>query len=66
MKYPIAILASWLLFVSAPISAQQDRQTKVRNDRKDVQDTGLWIYNDLAKGIAAARESGKPLLIVFR
>jgi hypothetical protein len=25
-----------------------------------------WIYDDLATAIARARESGKPLLVVFR
>jgi hypothetical protein len=44
----------------------QDRDTKVRTDRAEVQDTGLWIYNDLSQGIAQARKTGKPLLVVFR
>ena len=43
-----------------------DRDTKVRNDRKDVLDAGTWIYNDLAKGIDEAKKSGKPLLVTVR
>ena len=61
----IAALTSLLLLVSGLVLAQ-DRDTKVHNDRKEVQATGLWIYNDLPKGIAEAKETGKPLLIVFR
>ena len=44
----------------------QDRETKVRNDRKDVEEAGRWIYNDLPKGIAEAKKTGKPLLVIFR
>jgi hypothetical protein len=61
----ITALTSLLLLVSGLVLAQ-DRDTKVHNDRKEVQATGLWIYNDLPKGIAEAKETGRPLLIVFR
>ncbi|MBC7853612.1 MAG: PDZ domain-containing protein [Pirellulaceae bacterium] len=44
----------------------QDRETKVRNDRKNVEEEGRWIYNDLPKGIAEAKKTGKPLLVIFR
>ena len=44
----------------------QDRDTKVRNDRAEVGATGLWVYNDLSQGIALARKTGKPLLVIFR
>ncbi|MCH8296333.1 peptidase, partial [Candidatus Poribacteria bacterium] len=46
----ITALTSLLLLVSGLVLAQ-DRDTKVHNDRKVVQATGLWIYNDLPKGI---------------
>ncbi|MCI0683333.1 MAG: PDZ domain-containing protein [Gemmataceae bacterium] len=42
------------------------RDQKVRNDRAKVEAQGFWIYNDLAKGFAAANETGKPMLVVFR
>ena len=32
----------------------------------DVEDAGLWIYNDLDKGIAEAKSNGMPILVVFR
>jgi hypothetical protein len=44
----------------------QDRPTKVRNDKARVEADGFWIYNDLPRGIAEAKRSGKPLLVVFR
>ncbi len=58
-----------LLFVLlvVPVSLYgQDRATKVRNDRKNFQESRDWIYNDLQKGVEAARAAGKPLLVVFR
>lgn len=53
-------------FVLATTLLAQDRETKVRNDRKNVEDAGRWIYNDLPKGIAEAKKTGKPLLVIFR
>ena len=53
------------LALSASLPAQ-DRETKVRNDRKNVEEAGRWIYNDLPKGIAEAKKTGKPLLVIFR
>src|SRR5262249_30726926 len=44
----------------------QDRKTKVLNDRKMFEGSRDWLYNDLAKGIRTAKETHKPLLVVFR
>ena len=33
---------------------------------KDFDVQGDWIYNDLPKGYAEAKKTGKPLLVVFR
>ena len=64
MRHTIALTVVLAMAVS---SAQaQDRNTKVRNDRKQIDATGLWIYNDLSAGIAKAKKTRKPLLIVFR
>jgi serine protease Do len=54
-----------MLAVAVP-SGAQDRATKVRSDRERVEADGFWIYNDFARGIAEAKKTGKPLLIVFR
>jgi hypothetical protein len=55
-----------LLVFGSPSALAQDRDTKVRNDRKAFEDRKDWIYNDLSSGIRAARKSGKPLFVVFR
>ena len=53
-----------LLLACAP--AAQDRATRVRNDRQQVVAHGQWIYDDLERGLAEARQSGKPLVVVLR
>lgn len=50
----------WLAF------AAENRDTKVLTDRADVLSGGRWIYNDLPKGLAEAKHTGKPLLVVLR
>lgn len=57
-----------LLLTLAILSAQaaEDRDAKVRKDREDVLSDGRWIYNDLDKGIAESKTTGKPILVVFR
>ena len=32
----------------------------------DLEVGGDWIYDDLEQGIALAKESGKPLFVLFR
>ena len=62
-------LAHWLglLALTATIAnAAEDRRERVLNDRTEVQSLGTWIYNDLAKGIAEATKTRKPMLVVFR
>ncbi|HXG12283.1 MAG TPA: Trx7/PDZ domain-containing (seleno)protein [Gemmataceae bacterium] len=44
----------------------QSREEKVRADRQKVEAEGFWIYNDLPRGFAEARRTGKPLLVVLR
>jgi hypothetical protein len=58
-------LASLLVVIPGAIRAQ-DRDTKVRNDRKAFQSSKDWIYNDLEHGIRAGEAAGKPMLVVFR
>jgi serine protease Do len=44
----------------------QGRDEKVRTDRQTVEADGYWIYNDLGRGLAEARKTGKPLLVAIR
>lgn len=57
-----------LLLLSLPLIAfgGESRDSKVINDRTDVLSTGKWIYNDFPKGLAEAKTTGKPLLVVLR
>jgi hypothetical protein len=57
-----------LVLASSAVGAAraQDRETKVRNDRKQLAEDDTWVYNDLERGIAAARAAQKPLLVVLR
>jgi hypothetical protein len=64
-RHTIVLILSCTLFGSTSAFGQ-DRATKVRNDRVRIQDERFWIYNDLPTGIALARQTGKPLLVVFR
>jgi len=63
MRHGLTVLALLLMPVSLPA---QDRDTKVKNDRRAFEQSKDWIYNDLEEGIRAAKESGKPLMVVFR
>lgn len=55
------------VLLPAAASAQTNpREQKVRADRRKVEADGYWIYNDLAKGMAQARASGKPIIVVLR
>lgn len=60
----VTLFALALSFVA--VSSAQDRETKVRRDRKAVEESGFWIYNDLSQGFAEAKKTGKPLLVALR
>jgi serine protease Do len=60
-----AVLALALSCVTGARAAE-DRLQKVLNDATAVKESGYWIYNDLPQALAAAKESGKPLLAVLR
>lgn len=70
MKSFISI-ASLLLICSWGIPASlwgqgKDRNTLVQEDRSRVLGDGFWIYNDVEHGLEQARQTGKPLLVIFR
>ena len=62
-RIPGIILGVLLLSVSFCFGHGDE---EVAEDQVMVKSTGYWIYNDLAKGIAEAEQTGQPLLIVFR
>ena len=54
-----------LLLLPSPLLAQ-DRDDKVRNDRKAFGASRDWIDNELPEGVQAAKGENKPLMVVFR
>ncbi len=65
MRFLQAILLLTILGWGGALNAQE-REIKVRGDKKRVESDGYWIYNDLPRGIDETKKSGKPLLVVFR
>lgn len=66
MSRSLLMIASLAMIVSSPLFAAEDRDTKVRNDRKNLQADKSWVYNDLSQGFELAKKTGKPLLVVLR
>jgi hypothetical protein len=60
-------LAIALATLSSTLPARaQDRDTKVREDRKAFLGSREWIYNDFDEGVRAAALADRPLMVVFR
>ena len=59
--------ALWLALASAAHSETvKDREAAVRQDKARMEKDSRWIYNDVDEGFRAAKESGKPLMVVIR
>ena len=58
-------LLSAIIFGSATIFPAHggERDDKVNGERQALEDSELWIYNDLDKGFARAKASGRPMLV---
>ena len=52
--------------VCLSVGAQEGAKEQLRTALKDTEVKGDWVYDDLASGYAAAKKSGKPMMIVFR
>ena len=62
----IVLAFTSFFFFRSVDSTAQTRDEMVREDRKKIAEEGFWIYNDLPKAFAKAKQSGKPLLVVLR
>ncbi|MGB1816361.1 MAG: thioredoxin family protein, partial [Rubripirellula sp.] len=61
------ILGFLALFLATSVNGTaQTRDEMVREDRKKIMAEGFWIYNDLPKAFAEAKQAGKPILVVLR
>ncbi len=69
MKTPFRITVALVCLTSfAGFAAEQKktRDEQVIDDRKELQDSDTWIYNNLGDAKEAAKAAGKPMMIVFR
>ena len=60
------LLGVSLLATSAPADAVKDREGAVRQDKAAMENDARWAYNDVQRGFAEAKRTGKPLLVVLR
>lgn len=67
MKYKriCGVLLAWLPHLTMAETVK-DREGAVRGDRQKMENHERWIYNDIERGFAEAKASGKPLLVVLR
>ena len=68
MKSPLPLLALSLVALHSHTFAEavKDREGAVRKDRTAMEYDARWIYNDFKAGLAKAKQTGKPLLVVLR
>lgn len=67
MKISILALATAaLLGLESGAETVKDRKGAVLGDRSAMEKNEEWIYNDWRRGFEAAKETGKPLLVVLR
>ena len=62
MAMKAAALALLFLAAAAP-GGEKDQLREALGDRALV---GPWIYDDLEAGIAEAKQTGKPMMVVLR
>lgn len=52
--------------ITSVVCAQNERDTAVRKDKRELAEDESWIYDDLDKALEVAAEAKRPLMIVFR
>ncbi|MDP3072494.1 MAG: Trx7/PDZ domain-containing (seleno)protein [Opitutaceae bacterium] len=60
---PLALLFTVTLGSAAAV---KDREGAVRGDKAKMESDARWLYNDVDRGFAEAKATGKPLLVVLR
>jgi hypothetical protein len=62
------LLAAALAFSTGLVraAAVKDREGAVRGDKAAMENDARWLYNDVDRGFAEAKRTGKPLLVVLR
>jgi len=62
---PFSLAISFLASTSFA-AAVNDRESAVRQDKATMENDARWGYNDVQRGFAEAKRTGKPLLVVLR
>src|SRR5437764_12458207 len=62
----LIFIAAWLIMAGRTEAQNPTREQKVRGDKAKVEAEGFWIYNDLPRAFAEAKQSGRPLVVVLR
>jgi hypothetical protein len=60
------LLTATISTLLLPAAFSADRNQQVHDDKKALQSSDLWIYNDMDRAFEEARRQNKPLLIVYR
>ncbi len=67
MKTPLLPFLLFLaLVIGAHAAAVKDREGAVRGDKAKMEGDARWLYNDVDRGFAEAKRTGKPLIVVLR
>jgi hypothetical protein len=62
----LSIVVTSILSAASPAQETKTRDDLVRDDLSNFGALDTWIYNDVERGFDTARQTGKPLLVVFR
>ena len=65
-RLPLLALSVAALTSLAFAETVKDREGAIRKDRTAMEYDARWIYNDFKGGLAKAKQTGKPLLVVLR
>ncbi len=65
-KYFAALVMFVCTVVLGQAAAVKDREGAVRGDKAAMENDARWLYNDVDRGFAEAKRTGKPLLVVLR
>ncbi|MDG2382556.1 MAG: hypothetical protein P8N76_12875 [Pirellulaceae bacterium] len=55
-----------LMLMAAGATAQNARDTAVRQDKAKLTEHATWLYDDLDHAVEVAARMNRPLMIVFR
>ena len=54
------------ILLASAASAQDEEKRRLKERLNDIDPVGSWYYDDIDAAYAEARDTGKPLMVVFR